>query len=315
MEAKFSYAVVGLFVLLLGAALIGGVLWVSSGRYYGKSYLTYRTYMTDSVAGLNLNAPVKYHGVDVGLVRRIALNESNTEEVELTLAILHGTPVKEDTVAIMETQGLTGIAYIELTGGSKESPLLVPRSGDDVPVIKSGPSLLTRFETAIYGALAGLTRATDTFNALLSDDNRRTIAAALDDLATVSRTLAKRSTSIDASLASAERTMNSAEHAMKNTAALTSELPRLVQRIERSADALDRMANAVAEAGAATTTTLEGSRADLQRFTGEGLPQARALIGEMRETTATLRRLAEELERHPDVLLRGRPATKRGPGE
>jgi phospholipid/cholesterol/gamma-HCH transport system substrate-binding protein len=308
MEAKFSYAVVGFFVLVLGAALIGGVLWVSSGRYSGKSYVTYRTYMTDSVAGLNLNAPVKYHGVDVGLVRRIALNPANVEQVELTLAIERGTPVKEDTVAVTETQGLTGIAYVELAGGSKDAPLLVPRASDDVPVIRSGPSLLTRFETAIYGALAGLTRATDTFNALLSEENRRAIGETIADLRTVSRTLAKRSTSIDAGLANAERTMKSA-------AAFTGDLPRLVQRIERSAEALDRMADAIAKAGTTATTTLEGSRADLQRFTGEGLPEARALIGEMREITATLRRVTDELERNPDMLLRGRPVTKRGPGE
>jgi phospholipid/cholesterol/gamma-HCH transport system substrate-binding protein len=308
MEAKFSYAVVGFFVLVLGAALIGGVLWVSSGRYSGKSYVTYRTYMTDSVAGLNLNAPVKYHGVDVGLVRRIALNPANVEQVELTLAIERGTPVKEDTVALTETQGLTGIAYVELAGGSKDAPLLVPRASDDVPVIRSGPSLLTRFETAIYGALAGLTRATDTFNALLSEENRRAIGETIADLRTVSRTLAKRSTSIDAGLANAERTMKSA-------AAFTGDLPRLVQRIERSAEALDRMADAIAKAGTTATTTLEGSRADLQRFTGEGLPEARALIGEMREITATLRRVTDELERNPDMLLRGRPVPKRGPGE
>ena len=72
MEAKFNFAVVGIFVLTLGAALIGGVLWLTSGKYYGKSYKTYVTYMTESVAGLNLNAPVKYRGVDVGIVRKIA---------------------------------------------------------------------------------------------------------------------------------------------------------------------------------------------------------------------------------------------------
>lgn len=315
MEAKFSYAVVGLFVLVLGAALIGGVLWVSSGRYSAKSYVIYRTYMTDSVAGLNLNAPVKYHGVDVGLVRRIALNPANVEQVELTLAIEQGTPVKEDTVAITETQGLTGIAYVELTGGSKDSALLAPRADGDVPVIRSGPSLLTRFETAIYGALAGLTRATDTFDALLSEDNRRAIGETIADLRTVSRTLAKRSASIDAGLASAERTMKSAERTMTNATAFTGDLPRLVQRIETSADALDRMADTIAKAGTTATSTLEGSRADLQRFTSEGLPEARALIGEMRETTATLRRLTDELERHPDLLLRGRAVGKRGPGE
>ena len=103
--------------------------------------------MTDSVAGLNLNAPVKYRGVDVGLVRRIVLNPANVEEVQLTLAIQHGTPVKEDTIAVLQTQGLTGIAYVELTAGRKDSPLLQARAGEEFPVIRAGPSLLTRLDT------------------------------------------------------------------------------------------------------------------------------------------------------------------------
>ena len=65
------------------------------------------------------------------------------------VAIERGTPVKEDTVAILQTQGLTGIAYVELTAGRRNSPPLVARPGEEFPVIRAGPSLLTRLETSV----------------------------------------------------------------------------------------------------------------------------------------------------------------------
>jgi phospholipid/cholesterol/gamma-HCH transport system substrate-binding protein len=308
MEAKVNFAVVGAFVLLLGTALVGGVLWLSSGKYYGKRYATYVSYMTESVAGLNVNAPVKYHGVDVGFVRRIALNPANVEEVQLTLSVLQGTPIKEDTVAILRTQGLTGIAYVELTAGLKDSPLLTARPGQEYPVIRSGPSLLTRLETTVTALVASLTHAADNLNALLNDDNRRAIGKTLADLQVLSRTLAARAPAIDAGLANAARTM-------ENAARLTEELPRLVDRVERSAEGFDRMTEAVARAGSGAAQTFDGTRGDLERFTREGLPEVRALVAELREATATLQRVGGELERNPGIVLYGRPPAKRGPGE
>ena len=308
MEAKFNFAVVGVFVVALGAALMGGVLWLASGKSYGNRYDIYQTYMTDSVAGLNLNAQVKYRGVDVGLVREIMLNPDNVEEVQLTLAIRQGTPIKEDTIAVLQTQGLTGIAYVELSAGRKDSPLLKAHPGEAFPVIKSGPSLLTRLDGAVDKALASLTRASDSLDALLDEDNRRAITQTLADLEIVSRTLAARSASIDAGVADAARTMKSA-------AALTAELPRLVQRVERSADAFDRMTTAVAGAGSAAAKTIDGTGADMRRFADETLPEVRQLVGEMRDLTSTLRRVGSDLERDPGALLRAPPRAKPGPGE
>jgi phospholipid/cholesterol/gamma-HCH transport system substrate-binding protein len=307
MEAKVNFVLVGIFVLVLGAALVGGVLWLSSGRYYGRSYAIYQTYMSE-VSGLNANAPVKYRGVDVGSVRRIVLDPANVEQVQLTLAIETGTPVKEDTVAILQTQGLTGIAYVDLTSGRRDSPLLKAKPGEEYPVIRSGPSLLSRLDTAVTALLAGLTRATDNFNALLNEDNRRAIAKTLADLEVLSRTLAARSPAIDASLADTARTM-------RNTAQLTAELPRLLERIERSADRFDRMADSVARAGQSGAQTFDSTRDDLQQFTSQSLPQVRELVGELRELTGTLTRVSEELHRDPSMLVRGRAVGKPGPGE
>jgi len=308
MEAKVNFTLVGLFVLVLGATLIGGVLWLSSGKQYAKTYAVYRTYMHESVGGLNVNAPVKFHGVDVGFVRGIALDPGDVERVELTLAVQAGTPVKEDTVAILESQGLTGIAYVDLTGSHNASAPLRARPGESYPVIRSGPSLLARLDVSVTALLASVTRASDNFGALLNDDNRRALASSLADLGTVARTLAARSGTIDATLADASRTMS-------NAARFTADLPRLAERIERSADAFDRMSESLAQAGAAGTRTLEGTRGDVQQFTSEGLPEMRQLIAELRDVTSTLRRVSADLERNPALLVWGRPAGKRGPGE
>jgi phospholipid/cholesterol/gamma-HCH transport system substrate-binding protein len=308
MEAKVNFALVGAFVMVLTTALIAGLLWLSSGKYYRKSYDTYLTYMTESVSGLNLNAPVRYRGVEVGRVRQIALAPGDVEQVQVTLDIDRGTPVKEDTVALLETQGLTGIAFVDLTGGHRSSPPLRAQPGQEYPVIQSTPSLMTHLETSVPALLADLERVTNNLNALVSEDNRKAVKGTLADLEVLSRTLAARSATIDAGLADAARTM-------QNTARFTAQLPSLVQRLERSADAFDQMANRLASAGASATDTLEGSRADVQQFTSETLPEVHELVAELRGLTATLQHVGDEVERNPAILLAGRPPAKRGPGE
>ena len=73
MESKVNFTIVGLFTLTLVAALIAILLWLGTGGRYYKVYDTYYAYMNESVSGLNLNAPVKYRGVEVGNVRDISL--------------------------------------------------------------------------------------------------------------------------------------------------------------------------------------------------------------------------------------------------
>lgn len=152
MEEKVNFTIVGFFVLILSAALIGGVLWLSSGRSYRTSYDIYQTYMKESVAGLNLNATVRYRGVEVGRVKNIMLAPDNVEQVQVTMAIESGTPIKKDTVAILSTQGLTGIAFVDLTGGSRDAPALQAEPDAPYPIIRSGPSLMVRLDSSLIDA-------------------------------------------------------------------------------------------------------------------------------------------------------------------
>jgi phospholipid/cholesterol/gamma-HCH transport system substrate-binding protein len=98
---------------------------------------------------------------------------------------------------------------------------------------------------------------------------------------------------------------------MENTARLTDELPMLAQRVQRSADAFDHMSNELAHAGASASSTLDNTR----QFTSETLPEVHQLVIELRDLTGSLRHLSGELEQNPSVLLYGKPAAQRGPGE
>jgi phospholipid/cholesterol/gamma-HCH transport system substrate-binding protein len=275
---------------VLSAGLIGGVLWLSSSKSYRASYEIYQTYTKESVAGLNVNAPVRYRGVEIGRVRKIELAPNNVEEVLLTLAIEHGTPVKADTLAVLKTQGLTGLVFVELTGGSRDSPRLLAQGKDEYPVIKSGPSLMVRLDSAITSLLTNLNRSSESLNALMDEGNRRAIKHALADL--------------ESSLGNTARTM-------ENTARLSGELPQLAQRMQHSADAFDHMTSELAHAATSASGTLDGA----QQFTSTTLPELHQLVLELRVLTGSLRRLSGELEQNPSALLYGKPAAKRGPGE
>jgi phospholipid/cholesterol/gamma-HCH transport system substrate-binding protein len=303
-----NYAIIGAFVIGLAGVLVAGVLWLASGGAFQKKYDLYLAIEDESVAGLNLNAPVKYNGVAVGNVRSIELDPANPERVRLVFAIEKGTPVKEDTVAILKTQGLTGIAYVELSGGTAASPLLHAGAHGQMPEIRTKPSLSARLENILTSVLAKLDNTSASINAVLSDENRAAFKAALADIAAVSRTVAARKDSIDAGIASAARTFD-------NAARVTAQAGPVIERIGRGAEAIEKMGGEVAKASASAGRTVDSVGADINRFTGETLPALERLLGELNVLTGSLRRLTEQTERDPRGLLFGRKPVAPGPGE
>ncbi len=303
-----NYTLVGAFVLVLGAVVIAVVLWLASGGALQKKYDLYLALEDESVAGLNLNAPVKYNGVDVGKVRQIELDAANPQRVNLLFAIERGTPIKIDTVAILKTQGLTGIAYVELSGGAINAPLLTARSGDRYPVIRTKPSLGARLENVLTSVLEKLDSTSGNINALLNDENRTAFKNALADIAIVAHTFAARKDTLDAGMASAAKTFD-------NASRVTAQMGPVIDRIGRSADAIEKMGNEVARTSTSAGKTVEAVGADVKRFGTETLPELERLMGELGALTTSLRRVTEQTERDPRGLLFGRTPLPPGPGE
>lgn len=303
-----NYTIVGAFVLVLGTVLVAGILWLASGGAFQKKYDLYLAVEDESVAGLNLNAPVKLNGVDVGKVKEIELDHDNPERVRLIFAIEHGTPIKEDTVAVLKTQGLTGIAHVELSGGTRDALPLRASVDGELPVIHTKPSLSARVENVLTTVLAKLDSTTNNINAILSDDNQASFKNALADIATVANTLAARKGELDAGIVNAARTL-------ENTARASAKAGPVMDGIGHSAEAVEKMGNEVARVSASTGKTVNAVGADVQRFSAETLPELERLLGELSALSNSLRRLTEQTERNPASLLFGRRPVPEGPGE
>ena len=303
-----NYALVGLFVLVLGTALIAVVLWLASGGAFKQKYDLFLAIMDESVSGLSTNAPVKYNGVEVGKVRDIRLHAGNPERVDLLFAIERGTPVKEDTVAVLKTQGLTGIAYVELSGGARDAPPLRATPGSPYPVIQTKTSLSARLENVLTNVLKKLDGTSGSIAAFLSEENQLAFKEALANISVVTRTLATRKDALDKGIASAAKTF-------ENGARATAQLGPVIERIGRSAEAVEKMGNDAALASVNAGKTIDAVGAGVQRVTAETLPELDRLIGEMNVLAGSLRRLSEKIEGSPGGLLLGRSPVAPGPGE
>jgi phospholipid/cholesterol/gamma-HCH transport system substrate-binding protein len=315
MESKVNYAVVGGFVLVLGTAFVAGILWLASGGAFQKKVDFYLAIVNESVAGLNLNAPVKYNGVDVGQVRDIRLDPDNPEQVRLTFAIERGTPIKVDTEAVLKTQGLTGIAYVELSGGGRDSPPLLATTPGEYPEIRTKPSLSARLENVLTTVLAKLDGTSASINALLSEENRAAFKSALADISAVAGTLAARKETLDAGIASAARTFENGARVTAQLAPVIDRMGPVIDRMGRSAEAIEKMANEAERTSAGAGKTVDAVGADVKRFTAETLPELERLLGEMSVLAASLRRLSAKIEGSPGGLLLGRRQVPPGPGE
>lgn len=303
-----NYALVGAFVFLLAAVLIGGVLWIASGGTLQRQYDLYLAIEDESVDGLNLNAPVKYNGVDVGKVSDIHLDPVDPARVRLTFAIERGTPIKVDTVAVLKTQGLTGIASVELGGGSRDAPLLQASAQEPYPVIRTKPSLGARLDNILSTVLAKLDHTSGKIDALLSDDNLAALTGTLADIAILAQTFAARKDEMDTGIRNLARTAD-------NSARATAQLGPIIARIGRAAEAVETMGNEVALASATTAKTVGAVGAEAQRFGAETLPEVQRLLDQLNDLSESLRRLSEQTARDPAGLLRGHTQVPDGPGE
>ena len=164
METDRHYFFEGLFIVVLAVGVALAFIWLS-GRGHRDDVL-YRIHFDESVSGLSLGDPVKFRGVDVGTVKAMSLSPEDPQLVQVDVALRKDAPVKTDTRASLKLKGITGVLFIELSGGSAGAQSLVAATPQgSIPEIRSEKSPLTT-------ALEALPKAIDRFVALESQTNK-----------------------------------------------------------------------------------------------------------------------------------------------
>ena len=129
----------GIFMILAILLFLGSIGTLAGVKFFNPRDLYYVRY-TESVSGLEVGSTVKMKGVRVGQVDKINIG-ADVENVVVTLALKPNTPVKKNTMAVMTAIGITGLQFIELTGGTQRSAKIPPNTPRSF--IKAGSSMMS----------------------------------------------------------------------------------------------------------------------------------------------------------------------------
>ena len=142
METDKRYFIAGLFIIVLAVGVALAFMWLAGSDR--RDDVMYRIRFTESVSGLALGETVKYHGVDVGTVKSLALDPADPRVVEVSVSLRKDAPVKTDTKATLKLKGVTGGVFVELNAGNpKAQALIAATPAGEIPVIASEKSSLT----------------------------------------------------------------------------------------------------------------------------------------------------------------------------
>ncbi len=328
MQSKTNYAIVGIFVLLLTAGIIVFAFWL--GKYgFADKFDFYKVYTTESVSGLSVDASVKYRGVDVGSVDEIKINPKNTEEVMILLRVKKGTPVTKGMLAELKYFGLTGLAYIELTGGSKNAPLLKQENGK-IPILKTKPSLYNRIDTTFNDIVGKLSVTLDKIDKLLSDKNIKNISKTIQNSEEITKNIKNSNPQIT-------KAIQNFVEIEKNINTLTKSLIKTSQDISSSSDAFKNMSKTIKKIAKEKINKLvnqineTSKKADIlildiiksiqngdyniKKISSPMLQQVNQVIRELKVLLQTSQETIEELKNSPSDLLYKKEKPSLGPGE
>ena len=301
METRANYVAVGAFVLLVLAGAVVALLWLARVQFNRESTF-YDIYFAGSVTGLGQGSAVRYNGIQIGRVVEIRIDPQNTSQVRATIEVDQAaTVIKSDAVASLEVQGLTGYAFIEITGGSQEAAPLQRREGQRYPVIASRPSGLQQVVTSAPEALARLIEVADRLALLFDEKNRAALSQTLENVRRVTAVAAARAGDVDSTLGDAAASMRELRGTVVDLHQLVAkggEGRDMLASIDSASRKLDRLVDHL-------DALVQENRQPVRDFSQNGLNQLSQLLVEARAVIANLNRITDDIQRDPTRFLFG----------
>ncbi len=328
MESRANYTIVGIFVLILTAGVILFAFWL--GKYgFDEKYDYYRVYTQESVSGLSVDATVKYRGVDVGSVSDIKIDNKDYTKVEILLQVKRGTPVTKGMKAEMKYFGLTGLAYIELTGGYKNAPLL-KQDKNNIPILDIKPSLYNRLESKLTVITDDISELLSKLNKLLSDENIKNLSQTIENTKDITQNIKNSNPQIS-------QAIKDFVEIEENIKVLTQAIADTTKKIGSSSDAFKNMSDSITELTKKKLNNLIKQIGDvsseanslikdviksvkegdynLKKISSPTLSKINTTIRELKMLLKDSQDMVEELKNSPSDLLYKKTEPLLGPGE
>lgn len=305
METRANNILVGFFVLALMLTGFLIVYWISRVDNTGGTK-QYQVVFTGTITGLARGSTVLFNGIRVGEVTRVDLVPEDPSRASAIITVDRITPVKPDTRSQLEYIGLTGIAAIQLSGGTAGSPNIEELWKEGTPIlyaersqfqdlVEAGRKLASRADSVLekmerlVGDIEASVRQTilnlEKFASVLGN-NSKSVDVLLSEAATLGGKLNTLADRLNSLLGDAGALAGG-----KETSGLFAELTAAARAVRLLAERLDKR-------------TAEIS-AGVQKFSGQGLREYEALAADGRRTLTDLNRLLRRLEKDPSQVIFG----------
>ncbi|NBD95557.1 MAG: MCE family protein [Gammaproteobacteria bacterium] len=312
METKASYVLVGAFTLLGFGLLLVVALW--SAQYQtDAAWQEYEIRFKQAVTGLSVGSTVQFNGINMGSVRDLHLDPDDPSEVVARIRLESEAPVRADTSARLSVSALTGVALIQLRGGSPEEPPLTPGEDGSPPQIIADESPLQQLIDASEDIASTASEVLLRMLEFLSEENAERIGDTLDNIDAFTVALSSEKDLIASTLRNADRSsqrlvelLDNADSAIDDVSAVVSGVDRhLIERLPALSDDLSETLNQFESLSRRLDRVIAENEQSLSEFGVEGLGQFGPALAEFRQLIRELSRVSSRFERHPTRFLLG----------
>ena len=315
METRANYALIGAFVLIAAAAIMGFVLWLGESEFR-RDYKAYDIVFAGPVS-LEEGSAVRYIGIKVGEVSTVRIDRADPSKVRARIRIDRETPIKEDSTASIQLAGITGVTFVQIMAGTGKP--LEARPGEPVPVIRAEKTQLDQLFAGGAQVLGKANQSIEKVNLLLTDENIDSVTAIIKNLETISGALAAK----DGLVTQASTTLKDVSDASTRFEAASASLEKFGNtadvRITGFADQMDGLVGDVRDvtrsAGDTITQSKRAVTAAADAIEGPAtaaFQDARLASQDLRLLINRLDRIAREIEQNPQSFVTGDPAPYEG---
>ncbi len=316
MDSKVNFTLVGIFLFSFILAILGFSFWLGKYGMESKQSDYYKVYLEESISGLNIESSIKYKGLNVGVVKEISINPNNSEQIEILLEVKNGTPIKKDTMAMLESQGITGLKYIDLVGGSKESKLLLSKK-DEIPVIKSKQSFFGSLGESTKDITHNVNILLVKLNEILNKDNIENISGTISNInnftSRLNKTLVKADNILDNDVRNIIKDFDKFAIQLNHTLGKTDYL--LTNDFKETLNKVNGASDATKIAFVEFGNLVKDGKLDLKGITNDSLKRFDILMRELGISMQDMQNMIDHLNDSPSDMLFKKRADDFGPGE
>ena len=303
METRSNHMLVGGVVLVLLAATVGFIIWLS--QVSGDDTKRYDIFFKQAVDGLAKGSAVSFAGVPVGQVDSINLEPNSPEFVRVRIGVRSDTPVLQGTTATIQGVGFTGVSQIQLDGATRGAPPITQPGPYGVPVIPTKPGALGQLLNSAPELLERVSTLTERLGQVLDEDNQRSIKGILANTEELTAALADRGPEIAATLAEARLAIAQAGRAaaaFEQVAGTSNQLLNeqgrpLINDLRHTIRAAETTVRAAEGAVQNVNAVVADARPGVQALTKQTIPEIGLLVRDLRETTENLNNITQKVDR------------------